>query len=743
MRLKGILLSLILLTPVLISAGCGGGSKKATGVTLAVSSASVAAGRTTQITATITYSDHTTATNPAGTTFASSDTTVATVGANGLVTTLKAGTATITATFNGKSGTTVVTVTPAVPNTISFSSINGSLAKGLGRSINLSGTMTDGSVTPDSYFDSCAWTAPSVVSLKWATGMSNYMTAREVGTGTISVTCGDVTQTTGVTVTAAEITDLDVTPATATIDVNATQQFIATATFTDDSTEIVTSTVEWSVSETEIASVASGLVTGLAAGETTVIANYQSGVKTASAAITVKEASVESCGTGLHNDALSGTYSFELRGKSDVYKGYVGTLTFDGAGNITEGSYRFRYGYGGGDNEIGTYSIKDGINGCLFIPDLDLTMRLMLSPHDEVASEAKLLEFDTPSSSALVASGVLLKQDSTISNPLSGNFVLSGSGGKTVDDNEVRVGMIGKISFDAALAKSSGEMDWNVGGALNPDNTLPNTSWSRNQVNDYGTGYAEVWTASGIMQLFAVSDSEYFFSAYEDGAWMFGKMLKQTGTFDNSSLDGKVVGYLSGLSYDGGSGSAAAIEIGIYAGDGTASFARNANDSGTFSQEAGGFYYSVDSNGRVLLNSGHYGVLYLTAPNTGVKLTTWSGVNMGEFEPQATDPFNLADLNARMRTVDVASQNATPEIAWVFLGDSGEVGGASDWSSVTGQDAGDPLTGTYSVSTDGVFQVADSDLWGVAISNTKIVLIDSTTSTWPSIQVAAGTILRP
>ncbi|MEG1269267.1 MAG: PASTA domain-containing protein, partial [Oscillospiraceae bacterium] len=91
-----------------VSAPTGGGSSYGNTVPATISVAptavSVAAGATTQLTATVTPSS--------AVAWSSSDPAIATVDANGLVTGVAAGSATITAAANGKTATCAVTVTP-------------------------------------------------------------------------------------------------------------------------------------------------------------------------------------------------------------------------------------------------------------------------------------------------------------------------------------------------------------------------------------------------------------------------------------------------------------------------------------------------------------------------------------------------------------------------------------------------------------------------------------------------------
>jgi hypothetical protein len=74
------------------------------------------------------------------------------------------------------------------------------------------------------------------------------------------------------TVTPPLLVSIAVTPANPTVVVGQTQQFTATGTFSDQSTQNITTTVTWASSNTEAASItAAGLATGLTGGETSTI----------------------------------------------------------------------------------------------------------------------------------------------------------------------------------------------------------------------------------------------------------------------------------------------------------------------------------------------------------------------------------------------------------------------------------------------------------------------------------------
>ena len=107
-----------------------------------------------------------------------------------------------------------------------------------------------------------------------AAGTKGKASAADVGTTAISATFGGKTGSTTLTVTPATLVSLAVTPTAPSIARGLTQQFVATGTFSDGSTQVLTSTVTWSSSNTVVASIANagspGLATGLSVGTTTI-----------------------------------------------------------------------------------------------------------------------------------------------------------------------------------------------------------------------------------------------------------------------------------------------------------------------------------------------------------------------------------------------------------------------------------------------------------------------------------------
>jgi uncharacterized protein YjdB len=111
------------------------------------------------------------------------------------------------------------------------------------------------------------------------------------GTTTISATSGAIVGSTSLTVTSATLQSIAVTPATQSIALGATHQFTATGTYSDNSTQDVTTQVTWFSSRPNVAIVSNtagsqGLVSAVSAGMTTLRASAGMGLS-GSATVTV------------------------------------------------------------------------------------------------------------------------------------------------------------------------------------------------------------------------------------------------------------------------------------------------------------------------------------------------------------------------------------------------------------------------------------------------------------------------
>ena len=269
----------------------------ATLVSLAITpvNSSMAKGTNKQFTATGTYSDTTTQNLTATVTWTSSTTGVATIsnaaGSQGSATSVAAGSTTIMATSGSISSSTTLTVTSATLVSIAITPANPSIVKGTGKQFTATGTYSD--TTTQNLTGTVTWTSSTtgVATISNAAGSQGLATSVAAGSTTITATSGSISGSTTLSVTAAVLVSLTVTPASQSISVGATQQFTATGTYSDSSTQILTTTVTWNSSTTGIAAISNasgsnGLATAGAAGTTTITATSGNISATATLSVT-------------------------------------------------------------------------------------------------------------------------------------------------------------------------------------------------------------------------------------------------------------------------------------------------------------------------------------------------------------------------------------------------------------------------------------------------------------------------
>jgi uncharacterized protein YjdB len=249
-------------------------------VTVQPSSATVQVGGTTTLTATVKDVTGAIVTDRA-VTWASSNVAVATVSSNGVVTGRAAGTAVISATSGGRSGSVTVTVVlvPVGSVTVSPSSVTLVPTQVLSLSAEVRDAnnvvVTDRSVT---------WTSSNAaVATVTTTGV---VTAVAPGTATITATSEGKTGAATISVVPMPVGSVTVSPATANVSVGQTTTLSATVRDTSGAV-VVDRTVTWRSSNTAIATVSSaGVVTGVAQGTVTVTATSET--RSGSAAVTVQ-----------------------------------------------------------------------------------------------------------------------------------------------------------------------------------------------------------------------------------------------------------------------------------------------------------------------------------------------------------------------------------------------------------------------------------------------------------------------
>ncbi|HEX9399305.1 MAG TPA: Ig-like domain-containing protein, partial [Anaeromyxobacter sp.] len=266
-------------------------------VTLSPANATLAAGTTTQYTATAVYTDgsKTDVTTPA--VWASTPETIATVSTTGLARGVAPGSAVVSAVYSGTSAQTSLTVTNAVLASISISPSTSTVPVAASQAFTATGIFSDG--TREDLTTQVTWSSSNtgVASISNATGTQGIAIGVSSSGQGITVTIGAVfagiTGTASLTVTTATLTSITVDPPSASIAAGTATAFTATALYSDLSTADVTEFATWVSSTTTVATVSNdpgtrGVATGVGAGTTTVTASF--GGQTDNSTLTVTAA---------------------------------------------------------------------------------------------------------------------------------------------------------------------------------------------------------------------------------------------------------------------------------------------------------------------------------------------------------------------------------------------------------------------------------------------------------------------
>lgn len=280
--------------------------------------ASVAAGTTQQFVAVATLSDGSTQPVTAQASWTSSDTARVTVSdaaaSKGLAKGESVGNATVTASLSGQSGSATLTVSAAVLRSLTLTPAAASVAKGLSQQYTATGTYSDGSVQDLSSTVTWSSSTATVATISNAGGSQGLV--KTLGEGSTTIRAVDpatsIAAETGLTVTAATLARLELTPPNASLPAGASRQFAVTGFYTDDTRTDLTQSATWSTGSVATADVSNaenkrGIVLAKAAGSTTIGAAF--GGLSASSALTVTDATLSLIQVTPSNEQLAAGFT--------------------------------------------------------------------------------------------------------------------------------------------------------------------------------------------------------------------------------------------------------------------------------------------------------------------------------------------------------------------------------------------------------------------------------------------------
>jgi trimeric autotransporter adhesin len=245
-----------------------------------------------------------------------------TLGTAGQLTGVAAGSTTVSATLNGVSGSASVTVSPAILTSITVTPPSLSLALGLTSGLTATGVFSDGST--QNLTATVAWSSsnPAVVTVN----ASGIVLPIATGNVTVTATVGSISGTATVTVTAATLTSIQLSAAQLSLAAGLGENVTATGTYSNSTTQNITTSVQWTSSSPAVATVSvAGVILAVAPGTTTLTATLN-GVS-ATLELTVTEAILQSIAVTAPSSSFALGFNLQLTATGTYSDGSTQNLT--------------------------------------------------------------------------------------------------------------------------------------------------------------------------------------------------------------------------------------------------------------------------------------------------------------------------------------------------------------------------------------------------------------------------------
>jgi hypothetical protein len=428
--------------------------------------------------------------------------------------------------------------------------------------------------------------------------------------------------------------------------------------------------------------------------------------------------------TTVNNAELNGNYAFTFSGitgngsVSSVFAA-VGRFTADGVGNLTSGEMDTnRVGAGPAlvaQSFSGTYAIDGDNRGVMTLTFSGSSAKFAFAMLAN--GNARFIEFDASGGAGTIGSGTMEKVDTTAYSTarITGDYAFGAAG---LDNANNRAAIEGRFTS-------------------NGTGTLTNAA---GDVNAYGTDYAMSFTAAnyvvsntvtgrGTMHLAfsfgGAPDSMNFVLYVVNSGKVFvmesdvvttatpllnGVVVQQqtpAGGFSNTSLNGNMVIYLTGLSMCGSAAGVPKAVAGLLTTNGSGALTLTYDENycrAPNSVAAAAGTYSVASNGRAAIRIGGYSlVAYLVNLNQIFVFVSDSNVLFGFGEPQAAGSFTNRALKGTYvgfatNPVDFGVVVFSGEFSADGASPTGNITGTEDIGAPSGPKPGVAFNATYSIS---------------------------------------------
>jgi len=490
--------------------------------------------------------------------------------------------------------------------------------------------------------------------------------------------------------------------------------------------------------------------------------------------------------SGVNDAELNGNYAFSfsgIRGNASVSSVFaaVGRFTADGAGNITNGELDTN-GVRAGTNFVaqaftGTYSIGADHRGVMTFTGPGGSLKFAFAML--ASGNGHFIETDASGGAGTIGSGTIEKADSSAYGTarIAGDYAFGAAG---FDNANNRAAIEGRFTSNGTGTLSSAAGDVNAYGTDYPmtfsaaNYTVSNTATGRGTMHFTFTFGGAPGSLNFV--LYIVNAGKFF--AMESDAvttatpLLNGAVVQQqtpTGGFTNSSLNGNMVIYLTGLSACGSGSEVPKAVAGLLTSNGAGALSLTYDENycrapNSVTGAAG--TYSVAANGRAAIAIGGYRlVAYLVKVNQVFLFVSDSNVLFGPGEPQAAGSFTNSTLKGSY--AGFATNPADFEVAVfssLFTADgatpTGSMTGMEDLGAPNGPVSGEAFKATYSISpspTDGrgtmtvtsgtggnalVYMISPSKFVGISLNdpNPAILVFDlapSSSTASPSLSSVA------
>jgi hypothetical protein len=339
---------------VTVSAGLTVSDATLSAIEVAPNKPTIAAGTTQQFTATGTFSDGTSrdVSHDASISWKSSNTDKATISGSGLASAVAAGTANITASIGEVSGSTTLTVSAATLESVMLEPAATALAKGTTKQFKATAVFSDKSTQDVTGQASWSSSNGDVATVSDDDGSKGLVAGKSKGDATVTAAYKSKQGSASVVVSDASLASIALSPASASVPKGVDQVFAAIGTFSDGSTQDISSTVVWKTADPTLAAVSNaagskGRVTTLATGEVKITAT--TGDLSSDGKLTITDAALKSI-------AVSGAPSFAKGTHVDFTA--LATYTDDSTGDITA-----RVTWSSTNTSVASISNADGSHG--------------------------------------------------------------------------------------------------------------------------------------------------------------------------------------------------------------------------------------------------------------------------------------------------------------------------------------------------------------------------------------------